>query len=111
VLAAGPFSSSRILLQSAVPKPAVFKGADDAVGKRFSTHATITLYGDFDEALYPSAATPPMGYFVKKYEVDDQTTADPAIHHVRYALEGLLNHPLAHASSCRMSRPRAIRPS
>jgi len=38
-----------------------------------------------------------MGYFVKQYEVDDQTTADPAIHHVRYALEGLLNHPLAHA--------------
>ena len=97
VLAAGPFSSSRILLQSAVPSLRSSKGADDAVGKRFSTHATLTLYGDFDEALYPSAATPPMGYFVKKYEVDDQTTADPAIHHVRYALEGLLNHPLAHA--------------
>ena len=97
VLAAGPFSSSRILLQSAVPSLRLSRGADDAVGKRFSTHATITLYGDFDEALYPSAATPPMGYFVKKYEVDDQTTADPATHHVRYALEGLLNHPLAHA--------------
>src|SRR5262249_14991315 len=41
--------------------------------------------------------TPPMGYFVKKYDVTDQATADPAIHHVRYALEGLLNHPLAHA--------------
>jgi choline dehydrogenase-like flavoprotein len=55
------------------------------------------IYGDFDEALYPSAATPPMAYFAKKYDVDDQATADPAIHHVRYALEGLLNHPLAYA--------------
>jgi choline dehydrogenase-like flavoprotein len=55
------------------------------------------IYGDFDEALYPSAATPPMGYFAKKYDVDDQATADPAIHHVRYALEGMLNHPLAYA--------------
>ena len=97
VLAAGPFSSSRILLQSAVPDLRTSKGADAAVGTRFSTHGTITLYGDFDEAIYPSAATPPMGYFVKKYEVDDQATADPAVHHIRYALEGLLNHPLAHA--------------
>jgi choline dehydrogenase-like flavoprotein len=97
VLAAGPFSSSRILKQSSVPSLRSSRGADDAVGERFSTHATITLYGDFDEALYPSAATPPMGYFVKKYDVTDQATADPAIHHVRYALEGLLNHPLAHA--------------
>src|SRR5262249_14693868 len=97
VLAAGPFASSRILMQSEVPVLRSSKGASGAVGERFSTHATITLYGDFDEALYPSAATPPMGYFMKKYEVDDQRTADPAIHHIRYALEGLLNHPLAHA--------------
>jgi choline dehydrogenase-like flavoprotein len=97
VLAAGPFGSSRILMESGVPDLRSDKGADEAVGERFSTHATITLYADFDEALYPSAATPPMGYFVKKYDVDDQATADPAIHHVRYALEGLLNHPLAHA--------------
>ena len=67
------------------------------MGERFSTHATITFCSDFDEALYPSAATPPMGYFVKKYDVDDQATADPARDHVRYALEGMLNHPLAHA--------------
>ena len=97
VLAAGPFRSSRILLRSAVPSLRASKDADVAVGKRFSTHATIVFFGDFDEALYPSAATPPMGYFVKKYDVDDQVTADPAIHHVRYALEGLLNHPLAYA--------------
>jgi choline dehydrogenase-like flavoprotein len=97
VLAAGPFFSPRILMRSAVPRWRSDKGADHAVGERFSTHATITLYGDFDEALYPSAATPPMSYFAKKYDVDDQATADPAIHHVRYALEGLLNHPLAHA--------------
>ncbi len=38
-----------------------------------------------------------MGYFVKKYEVADQAAVDPARDHVRYALEGLLNHPLAHA--------------
>jgi choline dehydrogenase-like flavoprotein len=80
-----------------VPSLRSLKGADEAVGTRFSTHATLTMYGDFDEALYPSAATPPMGYFAKKYEVEDQASADPAIHHVRYALEGLLNHPLAHA--------------
>jgi choline dehydrogenase-like flavoprotein len=105
VLAAGPFSSPRILMRSIVPSPVrssvpgwrSLKGWDRAVGERFSTHATIMIYGDFDEALYPSAATPPMGYFAKKYDVDDQATADPAIHHVRYALEGLLNHPLAHA--------------
>jgi len=97
VLAAGPFRSSRILLRSAVPSLRASKDADVAVGKRFSTHATIEFFGDFDEPLYPSAATPPMGYFVKKYDVDDQLTADPAIHHVRYALEGLLNHPLAYA--------------
>ena len=105
VLAAGPFSSPRILMASIVPGRVQgsvrgwrsFKGWDRAVGDRFSTHATITLYGTFDEALYPSAATPPMAYFAKKYEVDDQNAADPAIHHVRYALEGLLNHPLAHA--------------
>jgi choline dehydrogenase-like flavoprotein len=97
VLAAGPFSSPRILMESGVPSLRSLKGADEAVGTRFSTHATLTMYGDFDEALYPSAATPPMGYFAKKYEVEDQASADPAIHHVRYALEGLLNHPLAHA--------------
>ena len=97
VLAAGPFSSPRILMASGVPELRSSKGAQRAVGERFSTHATITFCGDFDEPLYPSAATPPMGYFVKKYEVDDQASADPARHHVRYALEGMLNHPLAYA--------------
>jgi choline dehydrogenase-like flavoprotein len=38
-----------------------------------------------------------MGYFVKKYDVEDQTKADPDRDQVRYALEGMLNHPLAHA--------------
>ena len=97
VLAAGPFSSPRILMQSGVPRLRSRKGSERAVGERFSTHATVTLYADFDEAIYPSAATPPMGYFVKKYDVDNQAAADPAKDHVRYALEGLLNHPLAHA--------------
>jgi choline dehydrogenase-like flavoprotein len=97
VLAGGPFASPRILMESAVPRLRAEKDADPAVGERFSTHATVTLYGTFDEALYPSAATPPMAYFAKKYDVYDQDTADPAIHHVRFALEGLLNHPLAHA--------------
>ena len=97
VLAAGPFGSPRILMASGVPRLRLDKGAERAVGERFSTHATVTMYADFDEAIYPSAATPPMGYFVKTYDVDDQATADPARHHVRYALEGLLNHPLAHA--------------
>jgi choline dehydrogenase-like flavoprotein len=97
VLAAGPFGSPRILMRSGVHDVRMRKGAQRAVGERFSTHATITFCGDFDEAIYPSAATPPMAYFVKKYEVDDQATADPTRHHVRYALEGMLNHPLAHA--------------
>jgi choline dehydrogenase-like flavoprotein len=97
VLAAGPFASPRILMHSDVPGLRRTKGADRAVGERFSTHATITFGADFDEALYPSAATPPMGYFVKTYDVDDQAAADPARDHVRYALEGMLNHPLAHA--------------
>jgi choline dehydrogenase-like flavoprotein len=97
VLAAGPFGSPRILMESGVPSMRSARGADRAIGTRFSTHATVTLYGEFDDALYPSAATPPMGYFVKTYDVDDQATADPARDHVRYTLEGLLHHPLAHA--------------
>ena len=97
VLAAGPFASPRILVQSGVPRQRLSRGAERAIGERFSTHATIIFSADFDEPLYPSGATPPMGYFVKKYEVDDQAKADPANDHVRYALEGLLNHPLAHA--------------
>jgi len=97
VLAAGPFGSPRILLRSGVPALRRVTGAERAVGERFSTHATITFCADFDAALYPSAATPPMGYFVKTYDVADQAAADPARHHVRYALEGMLNHPLAHA--------------
>ena len=97
VLAAGPFASPRILMRSGLPDLRRAKGAERAVGERFSTHATITFCADFDEPLYPSAATPPMGYFVKTYEVDDQASADPSRDHVRYALEGMLNHPLAHA--------------
>ena len=105
VLAAGPFSSPRILMRSIVPGPIrssvpgwrSLNGSRRAVGERFSTHATVMIYGDFDQALYPSAATPPMAYFAKKYEVADQAKADPAVHHIRYALEGLLNHPLAYA--------------
>jgi choline dehydrogenase-like flavoprotein len=97
VLAAGPFGSPRILMRSGVPSLRAARGAARAIGERFSTHATVSMYGEFDEPLYPSAATPPMGYFVKTYEVGDQATADPARDHVRYALEGLLNHPLAHA--------------
>lgn len=97
VLAAGPFASPRILMASGVPRLRALKGAQRAVGERFSTHATVTMYADFDDPLYPSAATPPMGYFVKMYEVEDQRKANPATDHVRYALEGMLNHPLAHA--------------
>ena len=97
VLAAGPFGSPRIIMRSGVPRIRAFKGAERAIGERFSTHATITFCSDFDEAIFPSAATPPMGYFVKKYDVEDQKTADPARDQVRYALEGMLNHPLAHA--------------
>jgi len=97
VLAAGPFASPRILMRSGVARQRLARGSERAIGERFSTHATITFGGDFDEALYPSAATPPMGYFVKKYDVEDQVKADPAHDHVRYALEGMLNHPLAHA--------------
>lgn len=97
VLAAGPFASPRILMRSGVPRLRLAKGSERAVGERFSTHATITFCADFDEPLYPSAATPPMGYVVKKYDVDDQAAANPEHDHVRYALEGMLNHPLAHA--------------
>jgi choline dehydrogenase-like flavoprotein len=97
VLAAGPFGSPRILMRSGVPLLRLLKGAERAVGERFSTHATVSMYGEFQEPLYPSAATPPMGYFVKTYDVEDQARADAANDHVRYALEGLVNHPLAHA--------------
>src|SRR4029434_4686265 len=88
-------------MQSGVPHLRSLKGSERAVGERFSTHATITFCADFDEAIFPSAATPPMGYFVKKYDVDDQAAANPERDHVRYALEGMLNHPLAHAQVVR----------
>jgi choline dehydrogenase-like flavoprotein len=107
VLAAGPFGSPRILMRSDVPALRRARGAERAVGERFSTHATITFAADFDEALFPSAATPPMGYFVKKYEVEDQAAADPARDHVRYALEGMLNHPLAHAQLVPFESPES----
>jgi choline dehydrogenase-like flavoprotein len=98
VLAAGPFGSPRILLRSGLPSVRRKAGRDPAaVGNRFSTHATITFYGEFDHAIYPSNAGPPMAYFAKKYELDDQSAADPERHHVRYALEGMLNHPIAFA--------------
>jgi choline dehydrogenase-like flavoprotein len=97
VLAAGPIASPRILMQSGVPRLRLAKGAESAIGERFSTHATVTFAADFDEPLYPSAGTPPMGYFVKKYDVDDQAKANPERDHVRYALEGMLNHPMAHS--------------
>ena len=77
VLAAGPFASPRILMQSGVSGLRLAKGSERAVGERFSTHATTTFFADFDQALYPSAATPPMGYFVKKYEVEDQGRSRP----------------------------------
>jgi choline dehydrogenase-like flavoprotein len=97
VLAAGPFGSPRILLRSNLDRVRRRTGKDAAIGGRFSTHGTITFYGDFDDAIFPSAAGPPMAYFVKTYETDDQATADPERHHIRYALEGMLNHPIAHA--------------
>ena len=97
VLAAGPFGSPRILMRSDVPILRRLAGAQRAVGERFSTHATIIFSADFDAPIYPTGGTPPMGYFAKTYEVEDQAAADPARHHVRYALEGILNHPLAHA--------------
>ncbi len=97
VLAAGPFSSPRILMRSRLPAIRRRKGSQPAIGERFSTHGTITFYADFDEPIFPAKAGPPMAYFVKKYEVEDQAAADPARHHIKYALEGMLNHPIAHA--------------
>jgi choline dehydrogenase-like flavoprotein len=97
ILAAGPFASPRILMRSKLPRIRRRKGSQPAIGERFSTHGTITFYGDFDEPIYPSNAGPPMAYFVKKYDVEDQHAADPDQHHVKYALEGMLNHPIAHA--------------
>ena len=97
VLAAGPFGSPRILLRSNLDRERRRNRKEDAIGGRFSTHGTITFYADFDDAIFPSAAGPPMAYFVKKYDTDDQATADPDRDHIRYALEGMLNHPVAHA--------------
>src|SRR5262249_58708380 len=88
VLAGGPFSSPRILMRSRVPAIRASKGSQRAVGTRFSTHGTVTMYGDFDEPIYPSAGTPPMGDFVKKYEVDGQAEADPPPRHLRPLLVG-----------------------
>src|SRR5262245_37619029 len=87
----------RTPMWSAVPRLRLAKRSESAIGERFSTHATVTFAADFDEPLYPSAGTPPMGYFVKKYDVDDQAKANPERDNVRYALEGMLNHPMAHA--------------
>jgi len=55
VLAAGPFSSPRILMQSGVPRlrPSRIRAC---VGERFSTHATITFCAD---STRPSIHPPP----------------------------------------------------
>ena len=59
VLAAAPFSSPRILMRSivpglrSVPGWRSINGGRRAVGERFSTHATVMIYGDFNEASVP----------------------------------------------------------
>ena len=57
--AAGPFGSPRILMRSGVPALRRNKGAERGVGERFSTHATVSMYGDFDEPLIPRGSVNP----------------------------------------------------
>src|SRR5262249_30269987 len=68
VLCAGPLDSPRVLLRSGVDRIRRRAGAQAAIGEGLSTHAPVTLYGQFDRPFYPAAGGPPMSYYVKKYE-------------------------------------------
>jgi choline dehydrogenase-like flavoprotein len=104
VLSAGPMDSPRVLLRSRLDAERASKGYDRAIGQRLSTHAPVTYYGLFEEALYPSAGGPPMSYCTKVYE--NRTDPDPERDLIAYALEGIFNHPMAHAQLMPFESPR-----
>jgi choline dehydrogenase-like flavoprotein len=93
VLCAGPLDSPRVLLRSGVDRIRRRTGGRAAIGEALSTHAPVTLYGEFDRPFYPTAGGPPMSYYVKQYEGD----GDPESAHVEFAVEGIFNHPMVHS--------------
>jgi len=93
VLCAGPLDSPRVLLRSGVDAIRRKAGAEASIGTGLSTHAPVTLYGELDSPFYPSAGGPPMSYYVKKYEGN----GDPARDQIKFAIEGIFNHPMVHA--------------
>lgn len=93
VLCAGPLDSPRVLLRSGVDAIRRQAGAQAAIGKGLSTHAPVTLYGELARPFYPSAGGPPMSYYVKKYEGG----GDPERDQIKFAIEGIFNHPMVHA--------------
>lgn len=93
VLCAGPLDSPRVLMRSGVDVLRRKAGASAAIGDGLSTHAPVTLYGELDRAFYPAAGGPPMSYYVKRYE----DGGDPSTAHIKFAVEGIFNHPMVHA--------------
>jgi choline dehydrogenase-like flavoprotein len=103
VLCAGPLDSPRILLRSGVDRIRRRAGAQAAIGTGLSTHAPVTLYGQFDRAFYPSAGGPPMSYYVKTYEGED----GPGSAQIKFAVEGIFNHPMVHSQLVPFETPAA----
>src|SRR5262249_5101280 len=68
-------------------------GFQAAIGEGLSTHAPVTLYGEFERPFYPATGGPPMSYYVKKYERE----GDPEHAQIKFAVEGIFNHPMGHS--------------
>src|SRR5262249_22294754 len=94
VLCAGPLDSPRVLLRSGLDRLRRKAGSQAAIGEGLSTHAPVVLYGEFDHPFYPAAGGPPMSYYVKTYEGEG---ADAERTHVKFAIEGIFNHPMVHS--------------
>jgi len=104
VLCAGPLDSPRVLLRSGVDEIRTKRGAREAIGEGLSTHAPVTLYGELDRAFYPSAGGPPMSYYVKEYETSGEV--DVRRDQVKYAVEGIFNHPMVHSQLMPFESPQ-----
>ena len=103
VLCAGPLDSPRLLLRSGVDRLRRQAGSQTAIGEGLSTHAPVTLYGEFDRPFYPATGGPPMSYYVKTYE----TEGAPERSHVKFAVEGIFNHPMVHSQLVPFETPVA----
>jgi choline dehydrogenase-like flavoprotein len=103
VLCAGPLDSPRVLLRSGVDRLRRQAGSQAAIGEGLSTHAPVTLYGELDHSFYPAAGGPPMSYYVKHYDGEEGSERAP----VKFAIEGIFNHPMVHSQLVPFETPAA----